>query len=97
LRDRGLLKLFFADVLDPDEAIAHVRAMRLRASDSLARFERDIEPASAAEESSGVYFPHITATFAIEFYRWVIDWCERLEAELDSEGHVVKSPRRATR
>ena len=64
----GLLKLFFADVLEPDEAIAHVRAMRLRASDSLARFERDIEPASAAEESSGVYFPHITATFAIEFY-----------------------------
>lgn len=97
LRDRGLLKLFFADVLDPDEAIAHVRTMRLRASDSLAQFESDIEPASAAEERSGVRFPHITATFAVEFYTWVIDWCRRLETELGSERDTARGTRPAPR
>jgi PadR family transcriptional regulator AphA len=97
LRDRGLLKLFFADVLDPDEAIAHVRAMRLRATDGLAEFERDIEPASVAEERSGIRFPHITATFAIEFYRWVIDWCQRLEAQLEAESSAVTPARKAAR
>jgi DNA-binding PadR family transcriptional regulator len=83
LRDRGLLKLFFSDALEPNEAREHVRAMRRRAEDGLGRFEAEIEPASVrAEQREGVRFPHITATFAVEFYTWVIDWCDRLEREL---------------
>jgi len=92
LRDRGMLKLFFSDALEPDEAIEHVRAMRRRAADQLQRFEAEIEPASVRVElRDGTHFPHITARFAMEFYAWVVDWCDRLEAELVSGLH---QPRR---
>ena len=79
LRDRGLLKLFFADALEPEETLALVRAMRARAEEGRARFEDEIEPASARLEAR---FPNVTARYALEFNAWVADWCARLEAEL---------------
>src|SRR3954447_5020578 len=58
MRDRGMLKLFFADVLEPEEAREHVRAMRARAAAELERFERDILPAADREPAT---FPALTA------------------------------------
>ena len=79
LRDRGLLKLFFADALEPDEVREHVRAMRRRAAGELERFQREIVPASAREEAR---FPRVTAQFGLEFCEFLVDWCDRLEREL---------------
>ena len=79
LRDRGLLKLFFADALEPAEALALVRAMRARAEAGLERFEEEIVPASAHVDAR---FPQVTARYALEFHAWMADWCARLEEEL---------------
>ena len=79
LRDRGLLKLFFADVLEPDEAREHVRAMRRRAAEDLARFQRDIVPVAAREQA---VFPRVTAQFGLELCAFMVDWCDRFEREL---------------
>jgi DNA-binding PadR family transcriptional regulator len=86
LRDRGLLKLFFADALEPDEVLAHMRAMRRRAVEGLERFERDIEPASAREAAR---FPNVTARFGTEFFAFMVDWCDRLERELAGAEHAT--------
>ena len=86
LRDRGLLKLFFADALEPEEAREHVRAMRARAEGELERFRGEIEPASIREELRGSRFPHVTARFAVEYLEWTIGWCERVESELAGPG-----------
>lgn len=80
LRDRGLLKLFFADALEPAEARAHVRAMRARAAGELERFRSEIEPAAARADAA---FPRVTARFGAEFLAFMVEWCDRLERELD--------------
>src|SRR3954454_13991061 len=80
LRDRGLLKLFFADVLEPEEAREHVRAMRARAARDLEHMRREIVPAAAREDAA---FPRITAEFGAEFLAFMVEWCDRLERELD--------------
>jgi hypothetical protein len=65
--------------------------MRRRAADELQRFHADIEPASVREEQChDLRFPRITAQFAIEFYEWVVSWCDPLEQEL-----TVRPRRRA--
>ena len=79
IRDEGMLKLFFADAADPEARLANLAAMRRR-YDALARRLRDeIEPLAA--ESPGA-FPLLTARFGAEYYEWLVDWCDRAEAEL---------------
>ena len=78
MRDEGLLKLFFANVLPPEEALEIVRAMRahrLSVSDQL----RAMEPVAAAKEDP---FPLMVLRGGIEFTEWFADWCERMEAQI---------------
>lgn len=85
-RDEGLLKLFFADVLEPADALGAIRAIRTRSDRLKRRFDETIEPAGKTLEARGEHrFPWITARFGNDFHTWVSDWCARLEAELDNE------------
>src|SRR5215212_2785782 len=77
-RDEGLLKLFFADALPREEALAILRAMRAQ---RLAAHERlrEIEKLKGEIDDP---FPTIVLQGGLEFTRWFADWCERMEEEL---------------
>jgi DNA-binding PadR family transcriptional regulator len=80
LRDEGLLKLFFAGALAPQEAVNTLRAMREQYLDIAERL-REIEPKAMA---AGGY-PLIVLRGGIEFNEWYADWCERMEQQLLAE------------
>jgi DNA-binding PadR family transcriptional regulator len=86
LRDEGLLKLFFADALEPADALALVRSIRTERQARLDRL-REIEGGNPAG------FPAVVLEYGIEFHEWSIDWCSRLEHELEAartEGGVTR-------
>jgi DNA-binding PadR family transcriptional regulator len=78
MREEGLLKLFFANALPPEEAVEILRAMRahrLAVSEQL----RAMEPMAQEKEDP---FPLLVLRGGIEFTEWFADWCERMEAQI---------------
>jgi DNA-binding PadR family transcriptional regulator len=82
LRDEALMKLFFADALEAEDALALVRSFREQRQRVLDRL-RTIE---ADEETVHVGFPAVVLEYGLEFYAWCIDWADRLEARLEREA-----------
>jgi PadR family transcriptional regulator AphA len=81
MREEGLLKLFFAGVLKPAEAVETLRAMR-RARLKLAETLRSIEPKPEEMEKLDDPYPLMVLRAGIEFNEWFAEWCERMEAQL---------------
>jgi DNA-binding PadR family transcriptional regulator len=79
MREEGLLKLFFAGVLKPAEAVETLRAMR-RGRLELAERLRALEPEKA--EKTDDPYPLMVLRAGIEFNDWFADWCERMESQL---------------
>jgi len=77
MRDEGLLKLFFAGALPPQEAVNTLRAMREQRLDIVARL-REIEPSAIVAGG----FPLMVLRGGIEYNEMIVDWCERMEEEL---------------
>jgi hypothetical protein len=83
LREEGLLKLFFAGVLPPEEAAETLRAMRAYRL-GIAEKLRSMAPEAQETESS---FPLMVLRGGIELNEWFANWCERMERKvLDSAG-----------
>jgi DNA-binding PadR family transcriptional regulator len=78
MREEGLLKLFFANALPPEEAAEILRAMRAHRLAVAAQL-RAIEPVAAQKEDP---FPLLVLRGGIEFTEWFADWCERMEAQV---------------
>ena len=78
MRDEGLLKLFFANVLAPEEAVEILREMRAQ---RLA-VHQQLEAIKAMKGEIEDPFPMIVLESGIEFTKWFADWCERMEARL---------------
>ena len=78
MRDEGLLKLFFANLLPPEEAVEILRAMRAHRL-SVNQQLRAMEPVAEAKEDP---FPLTVLRGGIEFTEWFADWCERMEAQI---------------
>ena len=83
LRDQGLLKLFFADGVEPGEAVEIVRNMRADRERILARL-RAIEARGVATG-----FPALALEYGIENHEWMIDWCRRTERRLTGKDEEV--------
>ncbi|MBE2319380.1 PadR family transcriptional regulator [Solirubrobacter sp. CPCC 204708] len=81
-RDEGLLRLFFADALPPEDALELVRRLRARAEQIDARFQAEILPLA---RQAGSRFPLIVAREGADYFAWRADWFRRIEAELASE------------
>ncbi len=92
LRDGELLRLFFADALTPDEALARVAIVRERSVRALELFDREILPAAARTRESGAEFPELIAGFGRELHEFIVGWSERLEQQVAT---VERSPARA--
>ena len=81
LREEGLLKLFFAGVLPPEEAAPILASMREHRRGVVERL-RAIEPKAIATDAEGNPFPLMVLRGGIEFNQWFAEWCERMEAQL---------------
>jgi PadR family transcriptional regulator AphA len=77
LRDEGLLKLFFADALEPAEALELLRRFRTQRQEILDRL-RAIEPTAKAHGGA----PAIVLDYGIGSHEWVVAWCDAMERRL---------------
>jgi DNA-binding PadR family transcriptional regulator len=78
MREEGLLKLFFANALPPEEAVEILRAMRAHRLE-VAKQLHAMEPVALSKEDP---FPLMVLRGGIEFTEWFADWCERMEAQI---------------
>jgi DNA-binding PadR family transcriptional regulator len=78
MREEGLLKLFFAGVLKPAEAVETLRSMRRHRLELSERLHA-LEPEKAESEDP---YPLMVLRAGIEFNEWFAEWCERMETQL---------------
>lgn len=78
MREEGLLKLFFANLLPAEEAAEILREMRSHRL-SVAAQLRAMEPVVEAKQDP---YPLMVLRSGIEFTEWFADWCERMEAQV---------------
>lgn len=78
MREEGLLKLFFANLLPPEEAVEILRGMRAHRLTVNAQL-RAMETGAEQKEDP---FPLLVLRGGIEFTAWFADWCERMEAQI---------------
>jgi len=78
MRDEGLLKLFFAEALPPEEAVEIVRVMR-RYREAMNQRLRELEPTK--DEAKGAY-TLVVLRCGIEYTDWFVDWCRRVEEQI---------------
>jgi DNA-binding PadR family transcriptional regulator len=83
-RDEGVLRLFFADALPPDDQLALVRRLRERARGTEAHLRQGIVPVAEELEEGGVVYPTIVARLGADTHAYVDRWLGRLEKELDA-------------
>ncbi len=81
MREEGLLKLFFAGVLPPEQAAETLRSMRDYRHGIAARL-RAMEPRAEEKLEQQDPYPLMVLQGGIEFNEWFADWCERTEARL---------------
>jgi PadR family transcriptional regulator, regulatory protein AphA len=82
LRDTGLLKLFFADALDDDGAVALLASLKRRSEERVATL-REIEPAAQLRAEQGNAHPLLTLRMGIAFHQAIIDVGEEFEREFN--------------
>lgn len=82
-RDEGLLRLFLADALPPEDQVAYARRMRERARMAQRWMEAEVLPAAKALEREGSRHPRTVARFGIDLYAFVAQWFDDLADELE--------------
>ena len=90
LRDEGLLRLFFGDVLSREEVLANLRMQEQLFELVLARF-REIKVDSRggfADESQR--FPHLALRYGIDFITWSRDWYAEAARRLEAGEPLVE-------
>jgi PadR family transcriptional regulator, regulatory protein AphA len=83
-RDEGLLRLFFADALPRDDAIALVKRLRQQAEEADRSFRENILPLAESAPEQGFRFPLDAARLGADYYAWRAGWFTQLEAELET-------------
>lgn len=85
IRFEGVLRLFLADALPPDEQVELVRRLARQARAVERRIRHEIVPVGEQVAEAGPRFPVITARFGADMFGFAGEWLERLEREL-TEG-----------
>jgi PadR family transcriptional regulator AphA len=90
LRDEGLLRLFFGDVLSRDEVLANLRTQEQLFELVLARF-REIEvDARGGFADDSQRFPHLALRYGIDFISWSRDWYAEAARRLEAGEPLVE-------
>jgi PadR family transcriptional regulator AphA len=91
LRDEGLLRFFFGDLLSRKEVVENLRVRRAFCELVLQQF-RQLEPEARTgfmEETQ--LYPYLALVYGIEFMAWMRDWCERTAAQIEA-GELPPAP-----
>jgi DNA-binding PadR family transcriptional regulator len=88
LRDEGLLKLFFADGLEPAEALDLLRRFRAQRQEILHRLQA-IEQTARAHGG----FPAIVLDYGIGSHEWAVAWCDAMERRLTAAHETAEVAR----
>jgi PadR family transcriptional regulator, regulatory protein AphA len=94
MRHEGMLKVFFADALPPDERVRRLLDMRDQHLEKLAAL-RAVEATKSASADADLRESsmYLILRFGIEYNEWVADWCERAAEELAVEPVVATGSR----
>jgi DNA-binding PadR family transcriptional regulator len=82
LRDIGLVKLFFADALDPAEAQELLGAITQRSKERIATL-RAIEPTATAAQENGNVYPMLTLRMGLAYHQAMVDVCQDFARRLN--------------
>jgi DNA-binding PadR family transcriptional regulator len=82
LRDGGLLKLFFADLLDRQAAQALLARIERRSLDRLTQLDAIAPTAGSMDDDEGYRFPLITLRLGVAFHHAIADECAVIRREL---------------
>ena len=74
VRDEGLLRVFFGDALDDEQALDNVRKLRREHEERLAHF-RTID-------AGGLRYPGLALEYGIAYLEWNVEWWSALERRL---------------
>jgi PadR family transcriptional regulator AphA len=87
IRDVATVKLFFADLLEPEDVLEHVRAMRARSEQTLEEMRVTIRPAAALyADELGNPFPQQALDLGMTLHEAIVGWAERAERQLTENG-----------
>lgn len=90
LRDEALLRLFFGDLLTPDEVLANLRMQQQVLDMVLARF-REIEVhARDGFAEPGQRYPYLALRYGIDFITWSRDWYAEAARRLEAGEPLVE-------
>ena len=84
MRDEALLKLFFGDLLTPEQVLANLRRRR-DSFESVLELLREIDARRVEEESELVYTAK-ALHYGIDLVQWMVGWYEQAERELESRA-----------
>jgi len=82
LRDIGLVKLFFADVLDRDAALDLIEAVRHRSAARVAQLEAIRPTAATAADHEGYSYPLVTLRLGVAYHQALADECAAIARDL---------------
>jgi DNA-binding PadR family transcriptional regulator len=92
LRDAGLLRVFFASALRPDEAIDAVRELGAEHAKTVSAL-RDVR--DNPDRTKGGY-PELVLEFGIGLHGWAVEWAKRTEERLAAEGPPASEEKEAS-
>ena len=82
LRDAGLLRIFFAGVLGPEDAVQAVREFRAE-HERTAAVLRDVQESPGRPKGG---YPELVLEYGIGLHGWIADWARETEARLVAHG-----------
>jgi hypothetical protein len=77
-----MLRLFFADGLNREDALALVRRLRATAEELDESFREEILPLAESAPDLGRRYPLIVARWGADYLAWRARWLADLESEL---------------
>ena len=81
-RDLGLMKLFMSDLLDEDEVLELVRAIRARSERILSELRRGSQPKARKVAERGIRYGQFTLGFGFVLHEAWIDYCNQIEEQI---------------
>jgi PadR family transcriptional regulator, regulatory protein AphA len=89
IRDESLLRLFFSDLLSPDEVTANLR-MQQHSFDLILEQFREIEVDARAGVADGRVYPYVALRYGIDFITFARDWYAETARRLEAGEPLVE-------
>jgi PadR family transcriptional regulator, regulatory protein AphA len=91
IRDEGILKLFFGDLVEREDVIANLRAKQEWCELSVGMFRHLEQQAKTGFFEDDQMYPYVSLLYGIELLEWMRGWCERTAARIEA-GELPPSP-----